>query len=185
MSDLVAPRAAPSFSLRRFWERRKNTVAVIGGLVAFALIWRAILQAQGVEAVRMRVNLSPLLEAAPVLQAHVMGAITSFLIGAALLIGVKGRTFHRVFGYAWIVAMTVTAVSSFFLIGLNGNSYSLIHLLSGWTVIVLPMALAAARRRDIKAHRKQMTGLFVGGMVIAGLFSFLPGRFMWHLFFTA
>ena len=29
-----------------------------------------------------------------------------------------------------------------------------------------------------------MTGIFVGGMLIAGLFSFLPGRTMWHLFFA-
>jgi uncharacterized membrane protein len=29
-----------------------------------------------------------------------------------------------------------------------------------------------------------MTGMFMGGLVIAGLFSFLPGRLMWHLFFA-
>lgn len=184
MSDLVAPRAAPSFSLRRFWERRKNTVAVIGGLVLYALVSDAILTSQGAEAVRFRIDLSPLLRIPPVLQAHIAGAILSLLIGTVLLLGVKVRTFHRVLGYGWVVTMAVTVVSSFFLVGLNGNSYSFIHLLSGWSVIVLPMALAAAWRRDIRKHSKEMTGLFVGGMVIAGLFSFLPGRFMWHLFFT-
>ncbi len=184
MSDLAAPRAVAPFSLRRLWARRKNTIVVAGGLAVYALISQSILVSQGAESARLRLDLSPLLEVSPVLQAHIAGATLSFLIGTALLLGVKGRTFHRVLGYSWVVTMSVTAVSSFFLTGLNGDSYSLIHLLSGWTVIVLPMALAAARRRDIKKHSKEMTGMFVGGMMIAGLFSFLPGRLMWHLFFT-
>ena len=29
-----------------------------------------------------------------------------------------------------------------------------------------------------------MTGMFVGAMLIAGLFSMLPGRLMWEVFFT-
>jgi len=29
-----------------------------------------------------------------------------------------------------------------------------------------------------------MTGMFTGGMLIAGLFTFLPGRLMWDLFFA-
>jgi hypothetical protein len=37
---------------------------------------------------------------------------------------------------------------------------------------------------QIAAHRKQMTDMFVGGMLIAGLFTFLPGRLMWSLFFA-
>jgi uncharacterized membrane protein len=28
-----------------------------------------------------------------------------------------------------------------------------------------------------------MSGLFVGGMGVAGLFAFLPGRLLWYVFF--
>jgi len=28
-----------------------------------------------------------------------------------------------------------------------------------------------------------MTGMFVGGLIVAGLLTFLPGRLMWTLFF--
>ena len=28
-----------------------------------------------------------------------------------------------------------------------------------------------------------MTGMFVGGLVVAGLLTFLPGRLMWAIFF--
>jgi uncharacterized membrane protein len=185
MTDLVAPRPPPSFSFRRLRERHGNKLLVAGAIAGYAWVSQSILAGEGLHAVQLRIDLSPLLEVSPVLQAHIAGALLSFAIGTALLLGVKGRTFHRVLGYSWVATMSVTAVSSLFLTGLNGDSYSFIHLLSGWTVIVLPMGLAAARRRDIKKHSKEMTGLFMGGMLIAGLFSFLPGRLMWHLFFTA
>lgn len=184
MTHLSASRADASFSFRRLWQRRQNTLVAVGALAGFALVSRVILASEPGRNVRFRIDLSPFLEVPPVLQAHIAGAILSFLIGCALLAGVKGRGLHKKLGYTWIATMSVTAVSSFFLTGLNGDMYSFIHLFSGWTVIVLPMAIAAARRKDIRKHSKEMTGLFVGGMLVAGLFSFLPGRFMWHLFFT-
>lgn len=153
-------------------------------LVLYAVISSMMLSGDNTGQVQFRVDLSPLMRIPAVLQAHIGGAILSFVIGTVLLRGVKGNMLHRVLGYTWIAVMAVTAISSFWLTGLNGNSYSFIHLLSGWTIIVLPMGLAAARRRNIAAHRKEMTGIFMGGMLIAGLFAFLPGRLMWHLFFT-
>ncbi len=182
MTDLAAPRIAPSFSLRRLRERHGNKLLVAGAFAGYASIAQMMLTGQ--DAVRLHIDLSPLLQISPVLQAHIAGALLSFAIGTVLLLGVKGRTFHRVLGYTWIVTMAVTAISSLFLTGLNGDRYSFIHLLTGWTIIVLPMGLAAARRRNIAQHRKTMTGLFMGGMLIAGLFTFLPGRLMWSLFFT-
>ena len=182
MTDLDAPRTPRPFSIRRLRERHGNKLLIAAALAGYAYASQLMLAGEG--AVSLRIDLSPLLEIPAVLQAHIAGAVSSFLIGAVLLIGVKGRTFHRVLGYGWVATMTVTAVSSFFLTGLNGDSYSFIHILSGWTVIVLPMAIAAARRHDVAKHRKEMTSLFFGGMLIAGLFSFLPGRLMWHLFFT-
>lgn len=185
MSDLPVSRPKAVLPFRRFRQRRPNLVTFgIAALVYAGVSW-AIVRTQNVDQVSLRIDLSPLLTIPHVLQAHIAGALTAFLIGIVLLLGVKGRTFHKVLGYAWITAMAVTAISSFFLTGINGNYYSPIHLLSGWTVIVLPMAIAAARRRNIQSHSRQMTETFVGGMLIAGLFSFLPGRFMWHLFFTA
>jgi uncharacterized membrane protein len=118
---------------------------------------------------QFRLDISPLLRSPWVLKAHVTGALASFAIGSFLLLGVKGRRMHRILGYGWVATMSVTAISSFFLVGLNGNNFSFIHAISAWAVIVLPMGVAAARRHDIKA--------------IAGLFSVLPGRMMWSIFF--
>jgi uncharacterized membrane protein len=79
--------------------------------------------------------------------------------------------------------MATTAVSSLFITGLNGSFYSFIHLLSGWTMIGLPMAIFAIRNRKVDAHRRAMTGMFVGGLLIAGALTFLPGRFMFEFVF--
>lgn len=133
---------------------------------------------------RLRFDLTPLLETTTAIQIHVVCAILTFAIGVFLLAAPKGFTLHRTFGWAWVVAMAVTALSSFFITSFTGTHFSPIHALSAWTIIGLPMAIAAVRRRKIAEHRKQMTNMFVGGMLVAGLFSFLPGRLMWSLFFA-
>lgn len=127
-----------------------------------------------------------LLTSPPAIQIHVAAALTALAIGIVLLIGVKGNRLHRTLGWTWVLAMATTAVSSFFIHRLNPGGpggFSLIHLLSGWTVIALPMAVHAARRHRIADHRRAMTGMFVGGLIVAGAFTFLPGRLMWAIFF--
>ena len=134
---------------------------------------------------RLRFSLEPLMTASTAIQIHVVGAVLTFTIGLVLLLAPKGFRLHKTLGWAWVISMAVTAISSFFITGLMGSNYSPIHALSAWTMIGLPFGVAAIRRRDVKKHRHTMTGMFVGGMVIAGLFSFLPGRLMWEVFFTA
>ena len=49
-----------------------------------------------------------------------------------------------------------------------------------WTIVGLPMAVYAVRRGRTAIHKRAMTGMFVGGLLIAGALSFLPGRFMFE-----
>ena len=114
---------------------------------------------------------------------HIAAAVGAFVIGLIILLRPKGTGFHKTLGWSWVVAMAATAISSFFITGLNGHNLSIIHLISGWTVVALPMALVAIRRGNVKAHRRTMTGLYVGGLLIAGLLTFLPGRVMYVMFF--
>lgn len=180
MISIAAAKPAPP--LRRLRQRHPYKITAGGAVGAYAVISHMMLQGEG--PVRLRVDFTLLLQSPLVLQAHVTGATLAFAIGCVLLAGVKGRAMHRTLGYVWVVAMAVTAISSFFLQSINPGSFSIIHALSAWTMIVLPMGLAAARRKNIAKHRKEMTGMFVGGLLVAGLFSFLPGRLMWHLFFA-
>ncbi|MDO1557925.1 DUF2306 domain-containing protein [Brevundimonas sp. 2R-24] len=127
-------------------------------------------------------DLSLLGEVPPAVVVHLGGALTALSIGVVLLLGVKGNRVHRTLGWTWVIAMAVTAVSSLFIRQINGGAFSFIHLLSGWTIIVLPMAVFAARRHQVARHSREMTGLFVGGLLLAGALSFLPGRLLWEMF---
>jgi uncharacterized membrane protein len=85
--------------------------------------------------------------------------------------------------------MTITAVSAIFIQGFEGSSmptlfgFSPIHLFVILTLYSVPKAIIEIRRDNVQAHASTVKGLYFGGMVIAGLFTFLPGRTMWHIFF--
>lgn len=114
---------------------------------------------------------------------HVTAAAAALLVGAIIMTLPKGRGPHKALGWTWVIAMATAAGSSLFMTGLNGDFYSLIHLISGWAIIVLPMAIYAIRTRNIAAHRQHMMSLFFGALLIAATFAFLPGRFMFEFLF--
>jgi uncharacterized membrane protein len=118
-----------------------------------------------------------------VVKLHVYAALTALGIGTAILLQRKGSGLHKTLGWAWVLAMGTTAISSLFIMDVNRGFFSFIHLLSGWTIIALPMAIFAIRNRKVDAHRRAMTGMFVGGLLVAGLLSFIPGRVMFEMFF--
>ncbi|MCR9270923.1 MAG: DUF2306 domain-containing protein [Hyphomonadaceae bacterium] len=151
----------------------------------YAVVSHFILRAYENPDIRFRIDLAPYFAEPSAVQIHVIAALSAFFIGLVLLLAPKGFGLHRTLGWSWVLAMAVTATSSFFITGIMGDVYSPIHAISAWTLLGLPFGVAAARRRDIKKHRQQMTGMFLGAMVIAGLFTFLPGRLMWQIFFTA
>ncbi len=128
-------------------------------------------------------NLALLGHVPPVILIHLAFAVLAFVIGAIQIIGPKGTMTHRILGWTWVVMMMTVAVSSFFIHVINPAGFSLIHLLSVLTVIVLPLGVYAARRHRIDVHSRIMTRTYVGALVIAGIFTFFPGRLIWQMFF--
>jgi uncharacterized membrane protein len=124
-------------------------------------------------------TLSPLLSASPVIQAHAYAAMVAFALGVVQLAAPKGTIPHRTVGWIWVLLMALVAISSFWIhdIRLIGP-FSPIHLLSIFTLAMLVVAVMHARRHRVERHRKAMTTIFIGALVIAGLFTFLPGRIM-------
>jgi uncharacterized membrane protein len=124
-------------------------------------------------------TLAPLFNAAPVIQIHAFAAMAAFVLGVVQLAAPKGTMPHRTIGWIWVVLLTVIAVSSFWIheIRLIGP-FSPIHLLSIFTLVMLPLAVLHARRHRVDRHRKAMIGIFAGALLIAGAFTFLPGRIM-------
>jgi uncharacterized membrane protein len=118
-----------------------------------------------------------------VIQLHIAAALLALLLGTVQLVGIKGTGLHRLIGWSWVIAMLTVAVSSLFIRQINPGAFSWIHLLSGWTLIALPMAIFAVRKGRVGSHASGMTWTFVGGLIVAGAFTFLPGRLMWEVFF--
>ena len=87
-------------------------------------------------------------------------------------------------GYVWVSLMTTAALSSFLIHEIDQwHAFSLIHILSIFTLGSLPIAVLLARRGHIAPHRNSMIWIFLNALVIAGLFTFLPGRIMHKVLF--
>jgi uncharacterized membrane protein len=114
---------------------------------------------------------------------HVLGALAALAVGAILMTVRKGRTFHRTAGWVWVGLVSLVAGSSLFITSLNHGRFSLLHLVTGWTLIALPLAVVWARRHDVRRHRRTMMGLFYGGFALNLFVAFIPGRTMWTMFF--
>ena len=129
-------------------------------------------------------TLAPLLAASAVIQCHAFAAIAAFALGAVQLAAPKGTIPHRLFGWLWASLMLAVILTSFFIHEIRlWGPFSPIHLLSVATLIILPLAVLRARRHQVERHRRAMTGLFVGALAIAGVFTFLPGRIMHEVLF--
>jgi uncharacterized membrane protein len=130
------------------------------------------------------VGLAPLLDAAPQIPLHAFAAMAAFGLGVIQLAAPKGTLPHRTLGWIWVALMAVVAVSSFWIhqIRLFGP-WSPIHLLSIFTLAVLPLGVWRAHRHDVGGHRRVMIFIFSGALVIAGLFTLLPGRIMHAVLF--
>ncbi len=124
-------------------------------------------------------TLAPLLDAAPAIRLHAFAAMTAFALGVVQLSAPKGTLPHRALGWIWVTLMLVVSVTAFFIHQIRlWGPWSPIHLLAIFTLLMLPVAVLAAHRHDVLRHRRAMIGLFVGALVIAGIFTFAPGRIM-------
>lgn len=118
----------------------------------------------------------------PAIKIHLAAALMALMLGAVLMLRRKGRAFHRAAGWVWVVLVSVTAGSTLFITGLNHGKWSLLHLFTGWVLLVLPLGVIWARRRNVARHRRTMMGLFYGGFAINLVFALIPGRLLWSLF---
>jgi uncharacterized membrane protein len=124
-------------------------------------------------------NLAPLLNAAPVVQVHAFAAMAAFALGVVQVAAPKGTLPHRTIGWIWVVLLLAISVSSFFIHGIRmWGEWSPIHILSVFTPLMLLLGVLAARRHRVRAHRITMVSIFAGALVLAGIFTLVPGRIM-------
>lgn len=119
--------------------------------------------------------------------AHLATIVPAFLMGTFLLFMTKGTPRHRLVGKIYMVLMLVTATITLFMPAQAGprfiGHFGYIHLFSLLVFYSVPMAFINARRGNVKGHKSSMIGLYVGGILIAGSFAFMPGRLLHNWLF--
>jgi uncharacterized membrane protein len=117
--------------------------------------------------------------------------MAAFFLGIVQFTAPKGTLPHKTLGFVWIVLMGVIAVSSIFIRpaivpGIPITQwFSWIHI---FTVITLYGVIQGSffllrGGPMLKRHAGPFMGMFIGGLIIAGAFAFLPGRIMHEVVF--
>lgn len=118
----------------------------------------------------------------------IWGHLATILIALALtpvmLLRPRGDRLHRRLGWVWVTSMLLTAVISLFVRNTNHGGFSIIHILSAWTIIQVPIIVWSARNHNVKRHRGSVRGMVTGALLIAGFFTFPFDRLLGHWLFS-
>jgi uncharacterized membrane protein len=118
---------------------------------------------------------------------HLYTIIPCVFIGGLLLLIKKGTLIHKRLGRIYMILMLFTAIVTLFMPSAIGvslfNHFGWIHLFSVLTLWTVPTAYIAIKKGDIKSHKRKMVLLYFGAIVIAGVFTLTPGRYLHELFF--
>ena len=135
----------------------------------------------------MAFNLDPVWTTTLAIKIHLATVLPAFAIGTyQIFVSQKGAPLHRALGYVYLTLMSITAVTTLFIHQVNPAGpfgFSFIHLFVPLTLFGVVGAVSGARTHNIARHRRSMIGLYVGGLLIAGGLTFLPGRLMHQIFF--
>lgn len=112
---------------------------------------------------------------------HLATVLPAVPLGAWVLWRKKGDALHKLLGRIWGILMVITAISSFWIgapnSGIAGSGLSFIHIFSVLVLVSVPIGIWALRVGDYVGHQRAMQGMYIG-LIVAGLFSFIPGRIL-------
>lgn len=128
-------------------------------------------------------NIAPLLATPASVQLHVAAAMLALVVGVVIFLLPKGTGLHRALGWTWVSSMIVVAATSVAMIVDLKTGVNALHVFTAVTVVSLWAGLTGIRRGDVRQHAGSMIGLYAGGLIIAGMFAFIPGRTMWQVVF--
>lgn len=152
-----------------------QAIAVVGGAIVFLLATAGLLNAWLAKA-----PMPDALRSAAVV-VHLSTVLLALPLGISQLLLPKGTFRHRTVGYIWVTLMVSTALVSFAIHGLNPHGLSPIHLFSVLTLVSAPLIVFFARTGRVAQHQRAVIGLMIGGLAIAGFFTFIPGRALGQL----
>ena len=153
----------------------QESLAIGGSAIVFLLATAGLLN--------MWLSHAPLPEALRIgaVVAHLSTVLLALPLGIAQVLLPKGTFRHRTVGYIGVGLMVFTALVSFTIHTINPHGLSPIHIFSVMTLVAAPVIVLSARAHNVERHRGAVFGLILGGLAIAGLFTFLPGRALGQL----
>ena len=119
----------------------------------------------------------------PVIVVHAGAAVAALALGAAMFAARKGTLLHRFAGRGWVALMLVAAISSFWI--RSSGSFSWIHILSVAVPLLLARGVWLAATGRISGHRRTMSAVYAGGLLIAGVFTLLPSRLLGQMLWSS
>lgn len=114
----------------------------------------------------------------PMIWGHIATIAVALALTPIMLLRPRGDRLHRRLGYVWVAAMAGTALLSFGIRQTHHGGFSVIHLLSVWTLIQVPLIVWTARTHQHARHRGAVRGMVFGALLIAGFFTFPFGRLL-------
>lgn len=118
---------------------------------------------------------------------HLSTILPCVFLGAYLIGFKKGTKLHRRLGMAYMGLIFFSSFISLFMEARVGpqflNHFGWIHSLSVITMTTVPISIRAVQRGNIKRHQRTMLLLYFSGLLIAGGFTLVPGRFLHEILF--
>jgi len=114
---------------------------------------------------------------------HLATIVVALALTPVILLRRRGDHKHRWLGRIWAASMFLTALLSLNLKLIHPGNWSLIHILSIWTLIQVPLIWWSARTHRVTMHRRTVRGMITGALLIAGFFTFPFDRLLGHWLF--
>ncbi len=114
---------------------------------------------------------------------HMLTIAAALLLTPLLMLRQRGTRWHRRAGWAWCIAMAATAALSLFIGGFSNGRWSLIHILSAFTLLGVYGVVRNARAHRVSQHRATVRAISIGALLVAGFLTLLPTRTLGHLLF--
>ena len=119
-----------------------------------------------------------------VIWGHLATIMVALALTPVMLLRRRGDAYHRQLGWIWVASMLLTALVSFGIRESNRGGFSIVHILSVWTLIQVPLIVWSARTHNVVRHRRAVRGMVVGALLIAGFFTFPFNRLLGHWLFS-
>lgn len=105
---------------------------------------------------------------------HIVTLAAALVLTPVMLVRPRGDRPHRFLGYLWLSAMITTALVSFLIP--KAGAISPIWILSILTLFTSVQIWRTARGHNWQRHRFHVRAIVIGGLLIAGFFTFQFGR---------